>query len=134
MKGLAADFVWPQVRRTPLTRRRRHATRTVQDPPCGAVRSEWNQIRSVAVWAGTWQISSTASRTFDAMAKTRHEIEKDSAWRDVHHATRFVFLRAQSRKQVRTQVNESVIARIGRGRISAKPVWQHSPASQLWGL
>src|ERR1700722_19798434 len=71
--GLDADFISLQVRRTPLTGRRRHTARTVQDPSRGAVRGERDQVRSVAIRAETWQISSAAFRALDAMTNTRHE-------------------------------------------------------------
>jgi len=88
--GLSADFVWLQVRRTPLTGRRRYTARTVQDPPCGAVRGERDQIRSVAIRAGTWQISSPAFRTLDAMTNTKHE---EKARSDRNQLLRMLFFR-----------------------------------------
>jgi hypothetical protein len=71
--GLVAEFICLQVHRTPLTARRRFAARTVQNPTRDAVRTERDQIRSIAIRTGTRQIASTAFRALDAVTNAKHE-------------------------------------------------------------
>lgn len=74
--GLVGDFIGSQLCAVPVTLDKWNAASAVQDPPRRAVRRQWYQVRPVAIWTGTWQISSAAFRILHAMTNKRHQDAK----------------------------------------------------------